>query len=266
MLADRLSTLRDRRGAVGARLNETLGREAGSPLPWPASLALPEFTAPSQDQVRQLILLQNPQLQSLERQILSTESRVDAAHRNGLPDFNLGVQTILTGDSELTNFSGQGKDAWIVTLAVSVPLWRGQYSGAEDAARATGRMLEYRYQEKHLNLLAEAEELLFGLRDAERKIDLYGDGLIPKARQALEATARAFQTGEASFLDFVDAQRTLLVFQLDYARARADYGQRVLNVARLVGTTPIESDPVPSSGSEVDSDRSAPKEPEESLR
>ena len=110
-------------------------------------------------------------------------------------------------------------------------------------------MLEYEAVQARNELGVEAERALFELRDAARRTELYGSGLLPKARQALEATARAFQTGDASFLEFMDAQRTLLMFQLDEARARADYGMRVLEVARLIGTAPIDG--VPNESPEV---------------
>lgn len=258
VLEDRLATLRDRRGAVSARLNETLGRGAESPLPWPASLAAPALAVPEPEQVRARILAGNPQLLSLDRQIRAGRSRVEVEQKNALPDFNVGVQTILTGKSELTSFEGQGADAWVVTVGLALPLWRGQYRGAEDAARASERMLEHQYRDRQLDLLAEAEDVLFRLRDSGRKVSLYGDSLIPKARQSLEATARSLETGEATFLDFVDAQRTLLMFQLDHARAQADFGIRVMNVSRLMGAAPVDtaldeesgprSNPSPASG------------------
>jgi outer membrane protein TolC len=166
---------------------------------------------------------------------------VEVEGKQGLPDFRVGVETILTGESELTSFEGQGRDAWIATVAISLPLWRGQYRGAQDEARASARMLEFEVRQMRNSLDVEAERALFALRDAERRANLYGSSLLPKARQALEATARAFQTGDASFLEFMDAQRTLLMFQLDQARARADHGQRVLEIARLMGSAPIET-------------------------
>jgi outer membrane protein TolC len=116
-------------------------------------------------------------------------------------------------------------------------------------------MLEFESRETRGRLGVDAERLLFELRDAERKAELYGTGLLPKASQALEATARAFQTGDASFLDYLDAQRTLLMFQLDRARARADYGQKVLALARIIGAPPVEAGPVDPSDEPVEASR-----------
>lgn len=243
-LQDRLRSLEDHQGALAARLNESLGLDPLGPVPWPVSLDPPQWTPPAPDEVRARLDTDNPDLQSLDHRIEAARSTVEVEGRRAMPDFNVGIQTILTGESDLTSFDGQGKDAWVATFSMSLPLWRGQYRGAQDAARARGRMLEHESRRVHNDLLARAEEALFGLRDAERKIALYGGSLLPKARQALDATARAFQTGDASFLDYVDAQRTLLSFQLDHARARADYGERVLEVARLAGSTPVPLDEI----------------------
>jgi outer membrane protein TolC len=209
-------------------------------LPWPVPLTAPDWVPPDAERVRERLAAGNPELRSLEYRIEATQQRVEVEGKEGLPDFQLGVQTILTGKSELTTFSGQGTDAWIATVSLSLPLWRGQYRGAQDEARASARMLEYESVQARNELGVTAERVLFELRDAGRRAALYGTGLLPKAQQALEATARAFQTGDATFLEFIDAQRTLLMFQLDEARARADYGARVLEVARLIGTAPVE--------------------------
>jgi outer membrane protein TolC len=243
ILEDQLRSLEDRRTSAAARLNESLGREALAPLPWPVPLVAPEWTPPDVQQVREGLVDQNPELLSLSHRLEATHQQIDVQGKEGMPDFQLGLQTILTGESELTSFSGQGTDAWIATVSLSLPLWRGQYTGSRDAARANARMLEYESLQARNELQSDAEHVLFELRDALRRADLFGNGLLPKARQALEATARAFQTGDASFLEYMDAQRTLLMFQLDEARARADYGSRVLEVARLIGTAPIDETP-----------------------
>ena len=48
-------------------------------------------------------------------------------------------------------------------------------------------------------------------------------------------TEDAFTAGEASFLDLIDAQRTLLEFQLSYERALADQSTRLAQLEALVG-------------------------------
>jgi outer membrane protein TolC len=250
LLEDRLRTLEDRHDAAAARLRETLGQDPTVTTEMTSSLDPPRFVVPEREEVQEKLERQNPKLLSLDHQITGAGARAEAVHKEGMPDFTLGIQTIFTSPSDLTSFQGQGEDAWIATVAMNIPLWRGKYSGAENAELAKQRELQFRYRERRLDLLARSEELLYELRDAERKIDLYDAGLLPKARQAVEASSTAFQTGSAGFLDFIDAQRTLLQFQLELARARADYGERVMALVRLMGEAPVEIPyPHPEEGS-----------------
>lgn len=235
VLEDRLRTLKDRRRPLASRLNETLGRGADAPLPWPVSLEQPAFTPPTEDELHRALAQNNPELKAIDHRLDALSKSITAAKRDGYPDFTLGVSTILTGTSELTSFPGQGKDAWMATVAVKLPLWRGKYSGEVNAQRARKRQAQHERAAKELALLAKVDETVFQLHDAERKIELYGKDLVPKAKQALQASATGFQTGNLSYLDYIDAQRTLLQFELEHARAEADRGERIVQLASLMG-------------------------------
>jgi outer membrane protein TolC len=250
VLEDHLLTLNDRRKPLASRLNQTLGRAADAQLPWPVPLKQPIFSFPAVDELRRELLANSPQLNAIDHRLDAISTSISAAKRDGYPDFTVGVQTILTGTSELTSFPGQGKDAWIATLAVKLPLWRGKYSGEVNAQRARQRQTEHERKDRELTLLAQVDETLFQLHDAERKIDLYGKSLVPKAKQALEASTTGFQTGKLSYLDYIDAQRTLLQFELEHARAEADRGERVVQLAALIGTSLDESGPATASESQ----------------
>jgi outer membrane protein TolC len=76
---------------------------------------------------------------------------------------------------------------------------------------------------------------LYRFRDAERKIDLYGDALLPKARESLKVTESAYWGTTGSFTDLIDAQRIYLEFALSYERALADYAQSLAKLEVLVG-------------------------------
>jgi outer membrane protein TolC len=99
---------------------------------------------------------------------------------------------------------------------------------------------------------------LFKLRDAERKIDLYGQTLMPKAIQSMTATEAAFRLGTATFLDVVDAQRILLEFHLSHERALVDFAQSLAKLEMLVGR-PLGASarPIVNKGTEVREDGGA---------
>ena len=76
---------------------------------------------------------------------------------------------------------------------------------------------------------------LYQWRDSQRKIDLYGKTLLPRAEQTLKVTQQAFAAGTGSFLDLIDAQRLRLAFQLGYQRALADRARHRAEIDQLTG-------------------------------
>ena len=103
--------------------------------------------------------------------------------------------------------------------------------------QATGR--EARAREFAVE--AELKTALFAYREGERKLQLYGGTLLPKARHALEATEAAYRAGTSGFMDLVDSQRTLLEFELARERAAADRAIAAARVRALVGEAPRDT-------------------------
>ena len=85
-------------------------------------------------------------------------------------------------------------------------------------------------------LLAQLRSTLYGVYDAERRITLYQDTLIPRAQEALQAALDSFESGLLDFASVLDAERTLLELQLNHERARADREEQVAHVEALTAT------------------------------
>jgi outer membrane protein TolC len=83
---------------------------------------------------------------------------------------------------------------------------------------------------------------LYKYRDSGRKIALYQDSLIPKSKQALEVTEKAFSAGKAGYPDLIDAQKTLLEFQLSLERAKVDKLKALSEVETITGGSEILSE------------------------
>ncbi len=233
-LEDRLRELEALRPAAVARLNAAIGRPAGEPLPWPEGV--PQ-AAPAADEAQLLSLLReaNPELAAMAHLIAREERAVKLAGRDFYPDFTFGLDYIDTGPARMGSPSDSGKDPVIAMVSINLPIWRGKYRAAEREARARRRAAALALQDRQNALGAAARMALFEYRDAERKIDLYRDTLVPKARQSLRATETAFRGGAASFFDLVDAERALLEFELAYERALADRVRRLAELEMLVG-------------------------------
>ena len=147
----------------------------------------------------------------------------------------LGVDYIDTASRSDASPVDNGKDPVVAILSFNLPIWKQKYDAKTAEARARRRAVVREKKEKENSLIADLEVALFGLRDADRKIDLYRDTLLPKAEQSVKVTELAFTVDKAPFLDMIDSQRILLGFQLEHKRALADRAQRLAEIEKLTG-------------------------------
>jgi cobalt-zinc-cadmium efflux system outer membrane protein len=233
-LENRLRSLRDLERPVLARFNATLNRSSDAPLPRPKEI--PEVNVDlSDEEVFTWLRERNPELWAINHHAAKEKAASILARKERYPDITLGVEYIDTGDALMRGVDDSGKDPVVAMVSITVPFWQTRYKAIERAADSRyAAALEERTAREN-DLVAGLEMALYNFRDAERKIGLYRDALIPKAEQSLEVSQQAFAAGELDFLDLIEAERTLLEFRLSYERALADRAQRLAEIEMLVG-------------------------------
>jgi outer membrane protein, heavy metal efflux system len=236
-LEDRRASLDDLRQPQAARLNAALNRPATAPLAWPASLPYRSVDADPGT-----LSSASPELAELAHQIKQGEHRIQLAKRERLPDFTLGVQYIDTGDAAMP-MSDSGNDPIIGTIGINLPLWFGKNRARIESAAHLKTAAQLSLENRTQTLDAEIRQTLFKLRDADRKINLYKESLIPKAFQSLEVNRKGYETGQLEFINLIDAERMLLEFQLAHERALADHLVARANLAQLTGIDFLTGDP-----------------------
>lgn len=282
-LDDTLQSLQDRLVPVVARLNASLNRPTGTSIPRPRSIPHERLDIPD-DEVLSWMVRHNPSLLALDEEVERSRQAVALAGKRYYPDITLGVDytevgpahrasapgfsnpAALGGASRISGGTGtpldaytlgqsfarrqtpddSGEDVWAVSVSMNLPIWRESYASGEREARARYQSAISARAQQENSLIAAAQRTLFEHRDAGRKIALFGDYLIPKARESIGSTETAFRSGSASFLDLVDAERSLLEFELAYERALANRAQRLAELDMLVGRTlPRTIDAIP---------------------
>jgi cobalt-zinc-cadmium efflux system outer membrane protein len=234
-LQDRYQTLLDLKAPVIARLNAALNRPVDAEIPAPAQIAFNEVEVVDQEQLA-ILLRANPQLKALEHQVAQNEKNVELAKKDFYPDFTFGLNYIDTDDSSVGNPQDNGKDPVVASVSINIPLWRDKYAAAKRQARHGYYAAKRLHKEQANSLSAKLTMAIYRFRNAERKIDLYGDALLPKATESLKATESGFRSGQGSFTDLIDAQRILLEFALSRERALADRSQALAEIEKIVGS------------------------------
>jgi outer membrane protein TolC len=233
-LEDRYVSLQKLRPVLIAELNGLLNRKASTPLDPPKELRRPAISV-SLAALKKMVRVQNPQILAARAEVAQKKAIHTVAQRAVFPDIVLKLGFIETGKARLDGVPGSGKDPVTATIALRLPLWFGKYSAAVREASALRRRAVSRLEAVRIDLAIRLARAHFTYRDARRKFNLYRKTLIPKAEQAFEATQSAFVTGKSSFMELLDATRSLLALQLSAQRANRDEGVALARLELLVG-------------------------------
>lgn len=230
---DRLQSLQQKKIAQSAKLGELLAIHQEDALPAPVWEA-PEISLPDRTSVAADIRAHNPELQMIERKVASAEARREIARLEAYPDVTLGLNYIQVGDPSVNPTTPDaGRDPWGFTIAVNIPIWYPKYNAAKAEALAHKRSFESEYDNRWNGLRAELSASLAELKDANRRLKLYGEELLGLAEQAVENSRTSYEGGRTSILEVIDSERSLLDLQLLYWRAAADAWQQRIIIQTL---------------------------------
>jgi outer membrane protein TolC len=215
-LDDRLRTLTDLREPIVAQLNAAMNRAPAAALPWPKAIE-EQHVSVSDEELLVWLKHANPQVQALSFEIDRARRQIELARKEYFPDIMVEV------------------DYTDVIASVNLPIWQDKLAAGVREARHRHLTAVYQKADAVNTLSAELKLAAYRFRDADRRIDLYRDTLLPKAAESIKATDAAFRAGKASFTDLIDAERILLEFQLAYERALVDKAQSLAEMEMLAG-------------------------------
>ena len=233
-LDDRLTSLKKLRSPIMADLNASLNRPLSTELPWPTSIPL-ESVAVTDDELLGLLSRHNPELVALGHDVERHRKGVALARKDYYPDVTLSLGYIETGPASMAGVSDSGKAPIIAGVTVNLPIWAQKYRAKEREARRRQWAALHAKADRTNQLGFRVKRVIYEFLDAERKMGLYRDTLVPMAKQSLKVVETSYRAGKGSFLDLIDAQRVMLEFELLYERALTNHAQSLAKLEMLVG-------------------------------
>ena len=179
-------------------------------------------------------LKQNPRLRELAAEIKIAEVQIAVARKDKVPDFSAGVEADVKASPVM----------WNPQLSMTLPVWRDKLAAELAAAKAAKRAAESRLAVEQIALAADFAERSYDLREADRELSLLHDRLLPRARQVLEAARAAYRSGQTDFLNVIDAERSLLNFQLDEIAAQTSRALARAELQLVVAGVPPTNAPL----------------------
>lgn len=220
-----------------ATLNSLLDREPDAPF---GTLSAPELSPDTADleELYRIAEVNQEDIQMASTRIEQGDAELDLARYQNLPDFKVGLFYAAIGSPDVAMPpSDAGDDAVGIQFSVSVPLWGEKNSGRVEKARAE-RAAAVSDKSSAINRVrAKVRSLYYNLERSRGIVALYEEKLLPQARMAVDASETWFLSKQPDFSDFVEAQSLWYQFQLALARTRADYGEDLARLERLVGTS-----------------------------
>lgn len=185
--------------------------------------ALPD--APDQDAM--LRTLETTPLSVLSKVMVMRQKAVlDLARANGVPDptFGLGVR----------RYSDDDGTAFLASISFPLPV-SDRNQGRIAEARANVIAAESDERAQHLALTRQAVELWQSFVSTREEATTYQEGLLPSAQKAYTQAQNGFERGAFTFLDLLDAQRTLFDVQENYLETLAALHETAAQIDMLTG-------------------------------
>ena len=132
------------------------------------------------------------------------KSKLQLAHRAWIPDPALMVK------GQRYNDAAEAVSELDAGVSFTIP-WvnPGKYSAGVREARANLAAAEQGLEREQKEALRLLRDQLAKIETFHHHVELFHDKLVPQAQQAFEATQLSYESGKATFLDWISAQRNL---------------------------------------------------------
>jgi outer membrane protein TolC len=227
-LSTEITNLADSRHPLMTQFKASLGLtrdQADPPLP-----ARPQDTPLdlSVDDVLATAFAHNPQLKGMEADVRAAEASIAMANKSKMPDFSAGLQAEV-----------YRPPFWWPQVSMTLPIWRDKIAAQIAAAQAGKKASEARLTAEQINLTVDFALRTYDYRESTRNLAVLETQLIPKARQSLELARAGYLSGQIDFANLIDAQRTLLNFQIQAVQLHARREIILADLSlRIAGTPP----------------------------
>jgi outer membrane protein TolC len=225
MLMEKEEMLKQKIQSLEAMLMAAIGRDKGQ-LERPNEPVYQPFPLEI-DEAVDLALKHSPEIKSRSKMIEAADTKLLMAQKEYLPDFALS--------GSYFNRSGDFKDMWSATATINIPLYF--YSKQRPAAleaKANVRQAKQELEAVKLMIAAALRDNYSMLRSAEKLMNIYKNGLIPKNTQDFEQSLTGYSTGKTEAINVISRLKTLLDYEAQYW---SQFMEREKAIARLHAIT-----------------------------
>jgi multidrug efflux system outer membrane protein len=180
------------------------------------------------------LLLRRPDLYQAEQQLVAANARIGVARANFFPRISL-FGLVGTEAASLSDLFTGPAGIWTIGGSLAQPIFQGGRLRAEnEAAEARQRQVVAQYQKTIQNAFREVRDALTAQTRTREVYEAEGARIVA-LREALKLAVARYEAGLESQLAAIDAERLLLLAELNRAEALRQQRAATADLFRALG-------------------------------
>ena len=172
----------------------------------------------------------NPMVLYSIKNVEQHEALLEIEKLRRIPDITIGAG--------IRRYTQADETTAIVNVSIPIPLFDLNQGNLQAAHQRVGKAIDEQ-SATDLQLRSKLTGAYESLLAAQNEIKVLNDEVLPGARSSFDIANKGYELGRFSFLEMLDAQRTLFQNQVLYIRALANYHRLINEIERLIAS-PID--------------------------
>ncbi|MDD5361359.1 MAG: TolC family protein [Ignavibacteria bacterium] len=169
----------------------------------------------------------NPLIRLAEHKTYYSQINKKAALSSYLPDFSIGYKR--QSVNGINSYYG-------INFGISIPLWFVfEQRGKVEEANAEIKISENEYDETYNFIRNSVKKAYENQKNSEKQILLYKNTLIPESEEIHRIANAGYQTGEITYLEYLQAKQILVTTKESYISALKEYNLNLIELEKAIG-------------------------------
>lgn len=212
-----------------SQLNVLMNRDAFMQIGTPVDIAAMDAHL-NANSLRAVTLENQPEVRAARARAAAEQARLQLARRAWIPDPAVKIE------GQRYNDAARDLSELDAGISFTVP-WvnAGKYSAAVREANANIEAARAGLERSQSEAIGALRDALQKVETAHHHVELFRDKLVPQARQTFEASQLAYESGKATFRDWIAAQRTVRDLETEAREHLTDYQTALAELESVVG-------------------------------
>jgi outer membrane protein TolC len=231
---NKLALLHDQRKTSEEVFNALLNRNLNTPVQISDSLSAQPLPA-NISAIADTILINNPMLAMLENESGAYGFMEMKAKKMGFPMLGIGLNYMFIQERDGNPSMMNGNDMIMPMVSVSIPVYRKKYSAMQSEARLMQESVNQQIIDLRNNLMVQYRQLVQGLADAGRRIELYKEQE-DLARRTTSLLLSGFTTTGNNYEEVLRMQLRVIDYGFKHIEAIVDYNTSAAMAEKLMNS------------------------------